>query len=137
MSKGSFYVGDVADGCPEIEALSCDLVITSPPYFRRNGYSDKLMNKVGAVFARVLRPGARAYVVMGQVSEKLDRPFDAQREVIEGADGLLAAGQTIVWVKSIAVGGWLEECPACEHKYRPEVVSHGHFQPINSKNLLN
>lgn len=137
MSKVTFYVGDVADGCPEVGDESCDLIVTSPPYFKRNGYSDNLMYCLGKVFARVLKPGGRAYVIFGQVKEKLDRPYDVQRRVIDGAEDALAPGQTIIWVKSIAVGGWVEKCPSCEHKYRNEVVSHGHFQPINSKNLLN
>ena len=108
MTKGSFYVGNTADGCPEVKDLSCDLVITSPPYFRRNGYSDELMYLLGWVFARVLKPGARAYVIISQVQEKLDRAFDAQREIMNGAEGQLAPGQTIIWAKSVAVGGWEE-----------------------------
>jgi site-specific DNA-methyltransferase (adenine-specific) len=137
MTNSSFYVGDVADGCPNIEDGSCDLIITSPPYFKKNGYSDSLMNTLGKVSARVLKPGGRAYIIFGQVKEKLDRPFDLQKEIIDGAKGELAPGQTIIWVKSIAVGGWAEKCPSCDHKYRTEIVSRGHFQPINSKHLFN
>ena len=137
MANGSFYVGDIADGCPDIRNESCDLIITSPPYFKRNGYSDSLMYKLGEAAVRVLKPGARAYVIIGQVKEKLDRPFDAQREIMSGARGQLAPGQTIIWVKSIAVGGWAAKCPSCDNKHRTEVVSRGHFQPINSKHLLN
>ncbi len=137
MAKGSFYVGDVADGCPEVQDLSCDLIITSPPYFKRNGYTDELMRKLGGVFARTLKPGGRAYVIFGQIKEKLDRPFDVQREILAGGGGQLAPGQTIIWVKSIAVGGWVEKCESCGNKARTEVVSRGHFQPINSDHLLN
>lgn len=139
MPNGSFYVGNTADGCPEIEDASVDLSITSPPYFRPDGYSDDLMRKVGEVWARTLKPGARAYMIFGQIIDKLDRPLDAQRAILEGAGGELVAGQTIIWVKSIAVGGWLEQCPAddCGIKWRTEVVSRGHFQPINSNRLLN
>lgn len=137
MASGSFYVGDVADGCPEVSDLSCDLIITSPPYFKRNGYTDDLMRSLGEVFARTLKPGCRAYVIISQVKEKLDRPFDAQREIIAGGGGRLIPGQTIIWTKSIAVGGWVEKCPSCNHKKRTETVSRGHFQPINSKHLYN
>ena len=137
MAKGSFYVGDIVDGCPEVESLSCDLIITSPPYFKRNGYSDSLMSSLGDVFARVLKPGGRAYMIIGQINEKLDRPFDAQRNILAGGDGRLGPGQTIIWAKSVAVGGWIEKCPSCDHKRRTDTVSRGHFQPINSKNLYN
>ena len=137
MTTSSFYVGDVADGCPEINDHSCDLIITSPPYFKRNGYTDELMHKLGKVFARVLKPGGRAYVVIAQINEKLDRPLDAQREIMAGGADRLAPGQTVIWAKSMAVGGWNEKCPSCNVKTKTEVVSRGHFQPINSKNLLN
>ena len=137
MTSSSFYVGDVADGCPEIQDLSCDLIVTSPPYFRRNGYTDDLMYCLGKVFARVLKPGARAYMIIAQINEKLDRPFDAQRRIMDGGESSLAPGQTIIWTKSIAVGGWVEQCPSCGVKNRTETVSRGHFQPINSKNLYN
>jgi len=137
MTSSSFYVGDVADGCPEVPNLSCDLIVTSPPYFKRNGYSDDLMHELGKVFGRVLKPGGRAYVIIAQINEKLDRPLDAQREIMSGGGAKLAPGQTIIWTKSIAVGGWTEKCPSCNTKNKIEVVSRGHFQPINSKNLLN
>lgn len=137
MPKGSFYVGNTADGCPEIEDSSVDLIITSPPYFKRDGYTDDLMHALGGVFARVLKPGGRAYVIFGQIKEKLDRPYDAQTQIILGGGNDLAPAQTIVWVKSIAVGDWIEQCPDCDHKFRTETVSRGHFQPINSKHLLN
>lgn len=139
MPKGSFYVGNTADGCPEIEDESVDLSVTSPPYFKRDGYTDDLMRKLGGVYARTLKPGARAYVIFGQIKEKLDRPMDVQRAILEGSGGALEAAQTIIWVKSIAVGGWTEQCPdeSCKNKWRTEVVSRGHFQPINSPHLLN
>ncbi|MGD9727497.1 MAG: site-specific DNA-methyltransferase [Nitrospira sp.] len=139
MTTGSFYVGNTADGCPEILDASVDLSVTSPPYFTRDGYTDDLMRKLGGVYARTLRPGGRAYMIFGQIKEKLDRPIDAQRAVLEGAGGELVAGQTVIWVKSIAVGGWMEQCPEddCKKKWRTEVVSRGHFQPINSPHLLN
>jgi len=137
MTKSLFYVGDTADGCPEIKDESIDLIITSPPYFKRDGYTDDLMFALGSVFNRVLKPGGRAYVIFGQINEKLDRPYDVQTHIILGGANQLAPAQTIIWVKSIAVGDWAEKCPSCDHSYRTEAVSRGHFQPINSKNLLN
>lgn len=137
MSSGTFYVGNVAHGCPKIADESCDLVITSPPYFKRDGYSDKLMDSLGVVLARVLKPGRRAYIVFGQTKEGLDRPQIAQQRILTASNGKLTAGQTIIWVKSIAVGGWVEKCGSCGHKTRTEEVSRGHFTPINSPHLLN
>lgn len=139
MTSLDLYVGDVTDGCPEIKDSSVDLSISSPPYFKADGYSDDLMVALGRVWARTLKPGARAYLNFAQIKEKLDRPLNAQRAVMRGAAGLLAPGQEIIWVKSIAVGGWTEECPApgCGTKFDVETLSRGHFQPINSDQLLN
>lgn len=139
MSHGSFYVGDVTQGCLPVDDASCDLIITSPPYFKADGYSDALMVKTGEVFGRVLKPGGRAYVIISQINENLDLPMDAQRSILSGGQKNLLPGQTIIWVKSIAVGGWQEKCPnpECGHKWKTETVSRGHFQPINSPNLLN
>lgn len=135
------HVGKVEDGCPEILDTSADFSLFSPPYFKRDGYTPELMLSVGKVLGRVLKPGARAYMVFGQIKEGLDRPLEAQRLVLAGAGGALAAGQTIIWVKSIAIGGWSEDvtCPKCAHgfKHKVPVLSRGHFQPINSPDLLN
>jgi site-specific DNA-methyltransferase (adenine-specific) len=139
MPTGTFYVGDVTQGCPSVEDASCDLIITSPPYFKCDGYSDALMTKTGEIFGRVLKPGGRAYVIISQINENLDLPMDAQRAILSGGKKSLIPGQTIIWVKSIAVGGWQEKCPepTCGHRWKTDVVSRGHFQPINSPNLLN
>lgn len=137
MTTGTFYVGDVGQGCQSVEDESVDLIITSPPYFKADGYSDALMVATGMTFARVLKPGGRAYVVIAQINENLDLPMDAQRAILAGGKKNLIPGQSIIWVKSIAVGGWQEKCPECDHKWKTEVVSRGHFQPINSPNLLN
>ena len=63
MANSSFYVGDVADGCPEIADESVDLIVTSPPYFKKNGYTDDLMEGLGGVCGRVLKPGGRAVIL--------------------------------------------------------------------------
>ena len=136
-------VGRIEDGCPNIETESVDLALFSPPYFQCDGYSPGLMRAVGKVLSRILNPGARAYMVFGQVVEGLDRPLEAQRLILEGGSGSkkLVSAQTIIWVKSIAVGGWTEDaaCPSCAAEFAVPVpeLSHGHFQPINSPSLLN
>jgi site-specific DNA-methyltransferase (adenine-specific) len=101
-----------------IAADSVDLVVSSPPYLKRDGYSEVLMLGLGRLLARVLKPGARAFVNFGTTQEGLFRAFEAARLV--GSVGL-THGQTIVWVKSVPIGD----------------KTHGHFQAINSPNLLN
>lgn len=132
-------VGLIEDGCPGIADESVDLAILSPPYFKRHGYSPELMLSVGKLLARALKPGGRAHMVFGQILEDLERPLVAQRLVREGGDGALAPGQTIIWVKSIAAGGWKETCPnpECKTEFVIPVLSHGHFQSITSDRVLN
>lgn len=115
------FVGLVEQGCGAIESESCDLSIFSPPYFKRDGYSELLMRSLGSVVGRVLKPGCRAYMIFGQIKEEFDRPIRAQQLVLEGSEDQLVAGQTISWIKSIAVDG----------------LARGHFQPINSSFIMN
>lgn len=136
MAEFEVFNGMVESGCPEIPDNSCDLVVTSPPYFMRDGYTDDLMLELGSVIGRVLKPGARAYMVFGQISEGIDRPIEAQQLVKQGSTELLA-GQTIIWVKSIVSGGWVESCGKCSSAIAVPELSRGHFQPINSNRLLN
>jgi DNA modification methylase len=139
MLSLSAHVGLIEDGCPAIADESVDLAIYSPPYFKRHGYSPKLMLSVGKLLTRALKPGGRAYMVFGQILEDLERPLVAQRLVREASDGGLAPGQTIIWVKSIAAGGWTETCPnpECETEFTIPVLSHGHFQSITSDRVQN
>jgi len=132
-------VGLVEDGCPNIADNSVDLAIYSPPYFKRHGFSPELMLATGKFLTRALKPGGRAYMVFGQILEDLERPLVAQRLVREASDGELGVGQTIIWVKSIAVGGWKETCPnpKCEEEFTVETLSRGHFQSITSDRVQN
>ena len=99
---------------------SIDCAVFSPPYRALDGYSDLLMFEVGTLLERVLRPGARAFMVFGQTIEGPVRPFEAAQEVAR-AGKHLSHGQTIVWAKSIAIKG----------------VTHGQFNPQPSKVWLN
>lgn len=96
-----------------------DIIITSPPYKVKDGWSEILMKRVAGVMGTVLKPGGVAFVNLGQLSENPGMPMESWR-LLRDYSGL-KAGQTIAWVKSIAVGD----------------VTHGHFQPINSQHLLN
>ena len=94
-----------------------DYVVTSPPYKDKDGYSNDMIQRVGAIMNMVLKPGGLAFVNFGQLKEDFGRPQHVQRLIGYS----LCVGQTIIWVKSIAM----------DNKQR------GHYQPINSKRLLN
>ena len=116
----------VENGCSEIEDASVDFALFSPPYFKRDKYTRALMLAVGRVLKRVLKPGARAQMVFGQVSEDFGRPKEAWKLVLEGgadddAAAAIRSDQDLVWVKSFFHDG--------KHK--------GHFTPINSPDISN
>jgi site-specific DNA-methyltransferase (adenine-specific) len=99
----------------EVPACSVDVVFTSPPYKRKDGYSYPLMRELGRLIGRVLRPGGRVFLNFGQLREGFARPYEA-RELVERM-GKLEPGQTIAWVKSAVIDG----------------VQRGHYQPITMK----
>lgn len=98
-----------------IEGESVDLVVTSPPYKDKDGWSPRLMRTLGMLLDEVLAPGARVFFNFGQLRGDYARPFQSAMMVAEA--GELQLGQTIAWVKSYADDG----------------VQRGHYQPINPK----
>lgn len=98
-----------------------DVIVTSPPYKMKDGYTPMLMHCLGRVAAKVLKPGGRMFLNFGQLREGFQRPFEAAMQAHSGTHFQLNWGQTIAWVKSIAIDG---------HQT-------GHFQPINSDKILN
>lgn len=103
----------------DIAPNSIDCIVTSPPYKTKDGYSDALMYALGDLMHRYLKPCGIAFVNFGQLKEDFQRPFYAQSEIARSHG--VEPGQTIIWAKSIAIDG----------------VQKGHFQPINSKRILN
>ena len=149
---------------PAIEDCSIDLVVTSYPYKRKDGYSAELMEALGRLLGRVMRPGARLFLNGGQLRESFSRPFEA-RDLIEEHSGLVA-GQTIAWVKSVALPCWrdgvLERAkalakfmdssstwcsrPAAREKLADlqrylkgpgDLTQRGHYQPLGTEKVLN
>lgn len=109
----------VEDGLPSVPDNSVDCIVTSPPYFEDDGWSVTLMKRLGRLFERVLKPGARAFVNFGATKEgEFHRPF-LSASLIGKTEGL-SSWQTIVWVKSIHVKG----------------KTSGHVQAINSSHIL-
>jgi len=115
-----FLYGDVTtDRFPDIPAQSVHLVVTSPPYKTKDGYSPVLMRALGRLVGRVLRSDGMVFINFGQLKEDFRRPYEAAL-LFQDASGL-TFGQTIAWVKSIAM----------------DDKQQGHYQPINSKSILN
>jgi site-specific DNA-methyltransferase (adenine-specific) len=106
-------------GTTELPPAVVDLVVMSPPYKRKDGWHPRLMDCVGNLVGHMLKPGGRVFLNFGQLREDYERPYVAAQALARG--GNLRFGQTIAWVKSIAIDG---------HQT-------GHFQPINSDKILN
>jgi hypothetical protein len=125
MTKGPTLlaqIGNVEDGAPWIADESIDLAVMSPPYFEADGATVQMFTALGALLARTLKLGARAFVNIGQVSEDYDRIFDARALIFRGASRRLSTWQTIAWVKSFAA---------------PGEATQGHYTPIsNSEHIL-
>jgi hypothetical protein len=161
--KLKLWTGDLLDVARKVPDCSVDVVFTSPPYKKKDGYSHELMEALGELLGRVLRPGGRVYLNFGQLRESFDRPGVARDLVYEGSNRVLEPGQTIAWIKSVALPGWrrpvrnevkrlrglIQEIPkgACaetivrsaldsiqEVLNAPgEVLQRGHYQAINRK----
>lgn len=96
---------DLGEAHRVVDASSVDVIVTSPPYKRREGYSTELMKILGRLASHALAPGGRMFLNFGQLrSEGFETPFEA-RDVVAASSGL-AVGQTIAWVKSAVVPTW-------------------------------
>lgn len=116
---------DILKTEPPLQDDSIDLAVTSPPYKRKDGYDPALMEAFGRLIGRVLKPGCRLFMNFGQLREGFARPFEA-RDIVERSSGLIA-GQTIAWIKSIAM----------PDRATGELVQRGHYQPLNTDRVLN
>lgn len=104
-------VGLIRDVFHELEPESVDLIVTSPPYKDDDGFTLELMQDLGELAGKILKPSGRLYMNFGQLrTEGFTRPFDARACVEEwGKPYGLRPGQTIAWVKSAAVPCWRAE----------------------------
>ena len=127
------YLGDCVAGMHELEPLSVDVVVTSPPYNLGKEYNTYDDNKDAGKYlewceewagliARVLKPDGSFFLNLGAASANLLFPFQVASKVASCGFKLQ---NTIHWIKSISIereGG---------------TQSYGHFKPINSERFLN
>lgn len=55
-----------------------DLVITSPPYWEKDGYSNELISALGWRLAQIMKPGKLAFINFGDVGEEPGRAYKVQ-----------------------------------------------------------
>ncbi len=124
---------DCVVGMQTLSANSIDLVVTSPPYnlgIRYSKFSDRA-DRAGylrwcktwaAEIARLLKVDGSFFLNVGASPANPMFPH----ELILELRNLFVLQNTIHWIKSISI----------EEK-NDEIVSRGHFKPINSRRFLN
>jgi len=120
-------------GMAELPAGSIDLVVTSPPYnlgIRYSKFSDtadrmsylRWCNTWAAEIARLLKTDGSFFLNVGATPANPMFPHELALELRE----LFVLQNTIHWIKSISI-----------EEQDGEIVSRGHFKPINSQRFLN
>jgi site-specific DNA-methyltransferase (adenine-specific) len=110
---------EIVEGARDDLRHAVNCVVTSPPYKDKDGYSVGMVRALAGVLDHVLAPGGRVFLNFGQLRGAFDRPYETALHLADAA--ALQFGQTIAWVKSIAING----------------TQSGHYQPINSDKVLN
>jgi len=88
---------DSGTALPDIPAGTVDLVVTSPPYRRRDGYSEDMIIAVFRELQRVLRPDSLCFVVFGHLAENKSAPYELHN-LVRGVGFRLR--DTICWKKN-------------------------------------
>ena len=124
---------DCVEAMRSLKAESIDLVVTSPPYnlgIQYNAYQDTLTSDAYLDWSllwmtevkRVLKPDGALFLNIGASPKD---PLMPHRLLLRATD-LFVLQNTFHWVKSITV-----------ETIDKEIVSAGHFKPINSKRYVN
>jgi DNA modification methylase len=133
MTVFELHREDCVRGMAELPAASIDIVVTSPPYNLGIRYS-KFFDTADrmsylrwcktwvAEIARLLRPDGSFFLNVGAAPANPMFPHEVALELRE----LFVLQNTIHWIKSISI-----------EEQDGEIVSRGHFKPINSQRFLN
>lgn len=123
---------DCIAGMTDLPSDSVDLVVTSPPYnigVKYNRYDDnrrladylRWTEQWVSEVRRVLKPGGSFFLNIGGIPKDPLRPY----QVMPVVTTLFTLQNTIHWIKSVSL------------KHNGEMLSVGHFKPINSARFLN
>jgi site-specific DNA-methyltransferase (adenine-specific) len=124
---------DCMRGMAELPAASIDLIVTSPPYnlgIRYSKFADttdrmsylRWCKTWAAEIARLLKPDGSFFLNVGAAPANPMFPHEVALELRD----LFVLQNTIHWIKSISI-----------EEQDGEIVSRGHFKPINSQRFLN
>ena len=124
---------DCLDGMATLPDATIDLVVTSPPYnlgIAYSRYSDRQdrnsyldwSHRWAALVRRILKPRGSFFLNLGSSPSNPLLPH----EVILRLRDLFVVQNTIHWIKAITI-----------QDEKGEMISRGHFKPINSPRYLN
>jgi site-specific DNA-methyltransferase (adenine-specific) len=125
--------GDCLEGMGQLYDATIDLVVTSPPYNLgiayghysdrqdREGYLD-WCHEWATHVRRLLKPAGSLFLNLGASPSNPLLPH----ELVQRLRDLFVLQNTIHWIKAITI-----------ENERGELVSRGHFKPINSPRYLN
>ena len=133
-------LGDCLEVMKELPSESVDLVVTSPPYNIGIAYNSYQDNRPWREYVdwclqwsreikRVMKDDASFFLNLGNAPKT---PYFSQKlmlELVEAQEGeppLFQLQNHIHWIKSISV-----------NTRKGELISAGHFKPINSKRFIN
>jgi len=97
MNKATLYHGDSQDILLELTPKTADLLITSPPYKDKDGYSDELIENVFYESFQFLKKNALCFVNFGHLAEDKMRPFTVA-SIIQDCGYILS--ETFIWIKN-------------------------------------
>ncbi len=97
LEVNQIYNQDCIEGLEQLDSESCSLVISSPPYKNKDGFSYSLMNEVFEQLYRVQKNNSLFFLNFGHLKEEKMRPFN----VCGCALGVgYKLNDTIIWVKT-------------------------------------
>lgn len=134
--RWQIYLGDCVAGMHQLDPLSVDVVVTSPPYnlgkeyntYDDNKDADKYLDWCelwAGQIARVLKPDGSLFLNLGTTSATLLFPFQVMTRLTDQKKVGFQPQNTIHWIKSISIDR------------EDGTQSYGHFKPINSERFLN
>jgi site-specific DNA-methyltransferase (adenine-specific) len=133
MTSFDLRHGDCLEGMAQIAAATIDLVVTSPPYNLgiayghysdrqdREGYLD-WCHQWAAQVQRLLKPVGSLFLNLGASPSNPLLPHELMLRLRD----VFVLQNTIHWIKAITI-----------ENEQGELVSRGHFKPINSPRYLN
>ena len=133
MTRFNLQLADCVQGMAGLEAMSIDLVVTSPPYnlgIRYGKFADTAdrglyldwCEEWGAQIRRLLRPNGSLFLNVGAAPSNPMLPH----ELILRLRKFFVLQNTIHWIKAITI----------PDDFGAE-ISRGHFKPISSPRFLN